>query len=765
MAKKTRGKQKPARRPTARSDSSDPLQQGLRAFQAGRFADAIVWWTPLVASHQQVAAALAQAHFRSALQPQALASQEVHLQTAMQLLPHNLRFPYQLGLLLHRANDLPRAIQWYRTVLACDAAWPHAGLMLALAELEQNSTVDLTTLPGTTPAILAECAPVQTLLRNQSLDLAGDGPRERFWRGLAAIRAGDGSASVELADHRALPSATAIALRRYYAGVAAAQQGDFQTALHAWQHGASERFNPPWRRTNTIAALQRYLSAAQTDGSLDRTADSALQALDLVAENVGLAETVLQILDQAAYAAATDANWERAIVCWDGARRLLATRSGLGSPRPFHHNLALAYEAQEQWPAAADAWRAMLRTRPRATAQGADVPALPGEYSDAHWAWVRGRIIECYTHAGTPGEAVTLFRQTLKTDPNDLETRLQLVDALLGNAQEQAALNELGRILKIDPNHIEAQLRRAGMHLARGQLAAAEQRVRAVLKQAPGSEPARRLLAKILLIGGIHWLHMGRYPQARVCLSEGQQLDPQNYEFPLNLARVAIDQHDLDQARPLLAQTLELGASNLQVYMLVIDCWVQAGTIDEARAVVERVKTGLAVTADFYVGLALMILRQTLPPPAPMLFFNAAPLPPFTTPPMTPVTRLMMDILELAVALQPNDPETYYHISDSFVVDRPDIALPYAERAVQLTPEDPQALITLGLAMGLLNQIKEAKKILRRASTQARLLGEPELMRQAEQIARQVGTPGLRSSLSMARIVDALGIDFGDMGF
>jgi len=192
---------------------------------------------------------------------------------------------------------------------------------------------------------------------------------------------------------------------------------------------------------------------------------------------------------------------------------------------------------------------------------------------------------------------------------------------------------------------------------------------------------------------------------------------------------------------------------------------VQADQLDDARAVIERMKTELPMTADFYVDLALLLLRRTLPDPPPLLFFDPTPPPPFTPPPMTPVTRLMLDVLDLAVALQPDDPEIYYYISESLVVDRPDLALPYAERAVKLTPEDPEALITLGLAMGLLNQVKEAKKMLRRAASQARILGEPEIMRKAELLAREVGTPALHRSLSMQRIAEQLGIDFSSFGF
>ena len=48
---------------------------------------------------------------------------------------------------------------------------------------------------------------------------------------------------------------------------------------------------------------------------------------------------------------------------------------------------------------------------------------------------------------------------------------------------------------------------------------------------------------------------------------------------------------------------------------------------------------------------------------------------------------------------------------------------------------------------------------------QARLLGEHDLLRNAERFAREVGTPALYMSVYMARFSEGLGIDFADMGF
>src|ERR671932_41284 len=112
----------------------DVRQLGLHAFQSGRFAEAIRLWSPLAAQDEQVRAALAEAHFRSALAAHQQADKLAHLRHALALVPDDLRYQYHLGMALHRGGDLPAATTCYRTVLERDG-WPNAALLLALATL------------------------------------------------------------------------------------------------------------------------------------------------------------------------------------------------------------------------------------------------------------------------------------------------------------------------------------------------------------------------------------------------------------------------------------------------------------------------------------------------------------------------------------------------------------------------------------------------------------------------------------------------------
>ncbi|HWQ13287.1 MAG TPA: tetratricopeptide repeat protein, partial [Roseiflexaceae bacterium] len=202
------------------ADLSAARQLGLRAFQSGRFDEAIRLWSPLAERDAEARSALAEAHFRRALHAPGEAGL-ADLRQAAALAPAEQRYQYHLGMHLHRAGDLASAIAHYRGVV--EHGGPRgAALLLALANLERDPRVDLAALPGSTPEILAALAPAQALLAGRPWPLAntrvdstpvraalGFGPAETeavlsLWRGLGATAAGRDAAG-DLDDQRPLP--------------------------------------------------------------------------------------------------------------------------------------------------------------------------------------------------------------------------------------------------------------------------------------------------------------------------------------------------------------------------------------------------------------------------------------------------------------------------------------------------------------------------------------------------------------------------------
>jgi tetratricopeptide (TPR) repeat protein len=744
-------------RPRQVAGPPDPRQQGLRAFQAQHFDEAIRLWLPLSAKDAAVRAALAEAYFRRALRPPFAEQALSDLRQAITLAPTEARYHYHLGMHLHRRIDLAGAVASYRAAIERDSACQGAGMLLALATLEQNFDADLTASPGSTPQIRAALAPVQALLRGKARLPDGDA-LARLWRGLAQIAAGDGSARAALDDDRGLPNARLVALRRYYKGVAAAQAGDTEAALALWQQVSASGVSTATLYDNLATLLFQRLGALLAAGDVAGATAAVEQSIDAPFSSGALDDLRMQVLDRAAREAAADSDWPRAVALWEAARRLVSANSTLGSPRSLLHNLALAYEAQELWIEAADAWRGMLRTRPRQ--KGGQPPDEQFPSAD-QWAWVRKRVIECYKRAGRPDEAVAVFRQAIKADPKDLDMRVQLADALLANEQEQAAYNEIQRVLEIDPQHAEALVRNSAMLSARGFLPAAEQILRELLARDPQNEKLRRQFAQTLLVHGPRYLESGQVAMALKALTEGQSLDPENFEFPLDLARVQFSQRKPKPARELLARALELAGDVPDAYIQIIECWVIEDQFEEARAAFARAEESLKSSLELYMQLGGMIIARTTPPPpiiSPFAFMMREAPPPPPPPVDTPWSQWAVELLDKAVALRPDDARLQTGIASMLLGPRPDLALPYAEGAVRLAPNDPSMLITLGLVLALNERKRDGKDAMRRAAQMARKQGNPELAQEAEAMRRELDSPFLRSSLQMNALLD----EFGD---
>lgn len=701
--------------------TADPRQQGLRAFDAGNFEAAITAWSGLDRGDPRVAAALAEAYFRKGLETKPAAGQIAAFEQAHKLGPGEGRYLYHLGLAHQRGGDPAGASRAYRELLRQRPNWPGAGAALALAALELDPRTDLAQLPGSTPAIQAAFTPVQALLLQKALPEppAPDQPlaaAARLWGGLSRLQAGESQAALALfEDSQPLPSPTALATRRYYRGVAATRLGDPATALKFWQriYEESPDFAQNWLPQNLAVLLTDHYAKmfgsapAAPEGDQLEVPGPAL--LKLAAANIALAEAMLAALDRAANLAALKGDWPRAARLWETSRQLAGTNVGLGSPRPLLHNLALAYEAQELWLQAAETWRAMLKTRPRRSRTGEgegekEATATEREGPDEQqWAWVRQQVIECYKKAGQPQQAVAIFRQAIKADPQDLEMRMQLVAALEANEQEQAAYNELKRIAELDPYHLEAQIRLVDLESEKWNWPSANERLRTLAAHYRDNTEARPRLAGLFLKTGQLEQEYGLYDQALATYEEGQALDPANYGFPLNMARTEIDRSKPARARERLAQSLTLArtAGNPYAYGEIIDCWAALGQIKEARAVLAQAEASLSLEPEFYIVLSLLLFKHSpgMPPLNP--FSELANLagssrkkatPALSAPPETEWSALARECLQKAEALHPADPALKEQIRNTLMLVRPDIALPYAQELVLLQPDDAHAV-------------------------------------------------------------------------
>lgn len=727
------GKAKRVKQQRAASAGGDLRSQGLRSFQSQRFDQAIQSWTPLAPHDPAVARALAEAYFRRAITNKS-ADPVADLRQAHELAPDNSRYQFHLGRMLHLQGDFQAAAEAYGAVLAKKPAQVRTGRLLALAILQQDPTTDLNTIPALTDAVRQWAAPVVALLHKQSV--ADDGtPLGRFWAALALIMRGDPAAAELLHDERSLPAAKLHALRRYYRGVAAAQAGQTEEAVKHWAQVAKAELPVEHLAINEIAALYPTLLAQLEQEDLDGAIATSRASAELRGSPV-FDEVRISTLDRGAHRAAAAGNWAEAVSLWSLARQILSrtTSSKLGSPAPLLHNLALAYEKIEDWESAADTWRALLRTKGSRSSGSNEV-----DTEAARQAWVRKRVITCYRNAGRPDEAVTVFRQMVKAEPNNLALRIELADALLANEQDRAAENEVKRVLERDPEHPDALYRYATTLSTQMQYAESEAIMLKVVAQHPKREDLRRGAAGLFLSHGVDWSSWGRYDLARQAFVQGEKLQPDNPLFPLNQARMCLPTKEFDEARRLIERTLEITNTDLNIWMQSIETWAYAKLIDDARALIARFEREFKPDAPDYGQLGEMMIRVALPPPS---FSRLAQRPP----PLDendPWVLLGQELVAKGAALNPTDVIFLRLAGIKLSRLLPKLALTYFEAALQLSPDDPDLLIGLGMVQGQLGDLKTAKATLRKAEQIARRQKRYDLEQQAQSMRSMVGTPML----------------------
>lgn len=753
---------------------SDLRQEGLRAFKAGHYAAAISAWENLDLSDSTLAAALAEAHFRQAagvgLGPASLP----YLEHAANLVSSDPIYVYYLGLALHKLGRVAEAMEAYRRAAANGLSRRGAGRVMALAALELDPHADLGAVPGVSPEDRLWLEPLVNFLQGkpqvqQSQSLLGEiAERLKITPASPARMVFDGL--ILLADHKIPEARQALmnveskplprsvnAVRWYYIGVGAAHAGDVVLAVEAWKQAQRLQPNLTGLRDNLAAVYARQSAAQAESGDWPAAAQSALEGLEALPGDTTLSHLALAALDHAARHAAEAGNWTAAAEQWAEARQVLSALSGGGSPRPILHNLALACEALGQWEDAAEAWRAMLRTKPRKkTKEG---------FSEEHWTWVREHVIECYRQAGRPDEAITVFRQALKANPDDAEMQLGLVEALLANDQQQAAFSELNKLLKKHPKDVAALSRMAELYGLSGDWPSAEMVMRHALEIEPDDPDVRRLMAHVLDERGSQFNQREQYDQACAMYEQALKYAPDDYNLYFNLARVEFNRRKLEAARQHLEHALELGKDKPDAYEQAFICWIVENKLSEARDILARAEAAGKLTPDVYIHTGIGCLQQSTPPPDmadpfSLLFGGPKPKPPRQKN-LKPDARraLGQELLERAIALGP-EADVLRHIVGEIGPTQPDLSLPYAQRLSKHAPDDPVSWMSLGLLYGANGQVKEAQESLRQAERIARKQGNHEMAREIKEMSRAVADPFFGSMIRMAPLMDEFGFDF-----
>lgn len=438
---------------------------------------------------QQARTLVAEVHFRLAAATQNAGQRLQHLDAALVEAPEQGRLHYHRGLTLWRMAKVRDAAAAFEQAAKLEPQRPGLSFLRQLCRLaigEPAATGGLSPAEANTIQFLH----VVRERRNGQMPslpqpVLGD---SSLWAGLLEMMASANAAPGPLLPASAGNGASAHSnpIARYYQGVAALRKGDFAAAQEAWssaRHGLAR----PWHvdnltnlnrdqaaqlaqqgRWEEVATLYRSTIAGQAVASID----------NVFSEAAGLAFFHL------GYQAAQKEEWEPASEHWQLATTLTPSRH-------LAQNLALAAEALGNWFEAAEAWREMVRRRPRK-------PDHPDYLSDGQVAAIWHHIANCYLQVDEIEEMITCLKNAIKYAPKDLELRINLADALHSEDRLEAAENELDRILEVNADYVPALVRQAMLYTGRWDRDPKPIWER-VLDLEPGNADAKQALAMIYL--------------------------------------------------------------------------------------------------------------------------------------------------------------------------------------------------------------------------------------------------------------------------
>jgi tetratricopeptide (TPR) repeat protein len=696
-------------KPSKRQSSNALRRNGLEAFKKGHYSKAIKSWQR---AGQQVpdllpTSALAEAHFRRGLNAFYEASDHQagleDLEQAIELEPEELRFRYHLGLALHHQGKIEDALRCYKLVRAEGSAYDkRAAYPLALALLQQgqdpaNSDV-WADLSDDKQIVLTE---IDTF-RRRPYTPSDDTPI--LWRAIASVDAGDHEKAQRLLEDALKQSSgpTERQWAHYYQGVLAAQQENWEAALRAWNAARAAGLQMERLEQNLQEASHRLAENLLEEEEVEDALLVGKEALRHGDSYPSLEELVSQAHQRLAHQAVTDGDWDKARTHWKAADAVED-----GSFR-LAYNLALAHERAENFIAAGERWREALRRRPRKDDH-------PDAITDDQVAQLWQRTAEAYTRAGEYDEAIQVYKNAVKWNPDRIEARLALSEALLLNDQPQAARNELNRILDRDPDNIHALLRMGEVVYTQGNWwwESPERYWERVLELDPDNTNARQLLVDFYQEQAENALYWNNTHRALELYHQALDYWPDNAQVMASLGNLYLRINDREEGQTYLERALEKGSQNLSVYGEVIRAWLDEREPEKAWRVMEQAEANLReIPYSFYVIQAAYCTERA--------------------------DDLMQPWLERAEEKAPAGEPVLVMIGEMLVESRAlDLAREYLKRAIDADQEPGQAYLMLStIAMQEGDNVK--------AETH---------LRQAAKIARQNDDAALMERIEMARMV------------
>jgi tetratricopeptide (TPR) repeat protein len=511
--------------------------------------------------------------------------------------------------------------------------------------------------------------------------------------------------------------------------------------MRAWQRAVTLGARSAWLRKNLGASTRQEaarLAAAGDWPALARMANDRPAPLDdpQVADLISLARFHL------GYAHAQKDDWEAALREWQQA-------AALSQNRYLAHNLALAYERLDQLPEAANAWRDLLKRRPR-SAEHPD--ALTNTQVSAIWA----HAADCYVQAWEDQEAITCFQKAIQYDPHNLSARFRLVDVYqdVEVMNVDAAMRELAAVLDLVPDNIEALTRLATLQSRDWRYNAAPLWKRIIALDPNNTEAREALVSSYLarvfphmqerpVAGGAVTTYRGAplnnpvlYTQRLNVLREALELLPDHPRLMTALGALHLQSGHLKLAREALLRAYDTHPNNPTTASHVLQNLALMDAADLIDALIPRIHAIPTLMAAFWIDQAMYLLDH--PAWAARFLDEAVRHADYST-----YDSQASVLVSIGMALDKGD-----HRADA-------LKAAYLRRIRQDAPDSGAVEYMDGfLEFQRTGNVKRARSKLQAAERLARAANDASLLREIQEAQRQLASPPPDAFLDMLRDMD-----------
>ncbi len=167
-----------------------------------------------------------------------------------------------------------------------------------------------------------------------------------------------------------------------------------------------------------------------------------------------------------------------------------------------------------------------------------------------------------YQTSGRYREAVDIWQEVLKDDPNDLGAKIGLAGAYFKLGETDKAMGLLQEVLEVDPRNVKALRNMTTMHINLGEAQKALECAERALKVMPddGQSHFNRAVAFELL---------GKEDEAIKEYQEAIRYSPDLSEAYANLAQIRLNRGDVDEAGVLASKAVALGSTRPEPYYVL----------------------------------------------------------------------------------------------------------------------------------------------------------------------------------------------------